>query len=358
MNLHDAIDLILSNSEGCAVNFYSLKKLYKRAAFNCHPDRVDSDTSTLTMKSLNEAWDYLADKEEQVNRVLIRLETTSSALSSSDEDIITGHELTQSNLPAFESRSSLIQNAFTIIDSENWNSWLGARFKTIYFSKYQIRLHMYSSSIHITSIADALDARKKCEHFTIQWGLGCDSEGLSYFLDWVNKISPTACISAVIAQLRIATYQEQFNGYLQAKLTSELTVTKYTIKSGQVFSPFKLHKLKPLTEIPKNIRALHLIKMIANGQYRQLHRSQYLTDDYAYDAATNFGAKVYENPFPLLVSLIENRSGGFHIFYSGHGVYSFGDHMNDSKSIVPVIDNRFPAVDLLINQSNKHNYLQ
>ena len=77
-----------------------------------------------------------------------------------------------------------------------------------------------------------------------------------------------------------------------------------------------------------------------------------------FDAANNHGAKVYENPFPLLVDLIENKSGGFHFFHSGRGVYSFGDHMNDSKSIIPVIDNRFPKVDLLCGTKNEQAYLQ
>jgi len=94
------------------------------------------------------------------------------------------------------------------------------------------------------------------------------------------------------------------------------------------------------------------------GAKPQLHRKSYLTDDYAYDAANNHGAKVYENPFPLLADLIENRSGGFHFFHSGHGVYSFGDHMNDSKSIVPVIGNRFPAVDLISGKKDEQAYIQ
>ena len=356
MNIHSAIELIASAGNGIAADFTELKRLYKRAALACHPDRVNSNESSVSMKTLNEAWDFVSGKVELVNYTLNG--TSNNVRTAKVNDPIESHELTHSNLPAFASRETLIREAFMIIDDEKWNNWTDVRFKTVYFSKYQVRVHTYSSSIHITTLANALEARKTCEKYTIHWNVGSDAEGYSRFLEWVRNISQTECITGVIAHLYIANYQERRDGVFEAELMPGLTVTRREVKSGQVFSPFKLHKLKPLTEIPEKVRALHLIKMLANGQYRQLHRKSYLTDDYAYDAANNHGAKVYENPFPLLADLIEDRSEGFHFFHSGHGVYSFGDHMNDSKSIVPVIDNRFPAVDLISTKLNEQAYLQ
>lgn len=356
MNIHSAIELIASAGNGIATDFAELKKLYKRAALACHPDRANITESPVTMKALNEAWDFVSDKVELVNYTLNG--TSNNVRTSMVDDPIESHELTHSNLPAFASRETLLREAFMIIDDEKWNSWTDVRFKTVYFSKYQVRVHTYSSSIRITTLANALEARKTCDSFTIHWNMGSDAEGYCRFLEWVRNISQTQCITGVIAHLYIANYQERSDGVFEAELMPGLMVTRREVKSGQVFSPFKLHKLKPLTEIPAKVRALHLIKMLANGQYRQLHRKSYLTDDYAYDAANNHGAKVYENPFPLLVDLIENKSGGFHFFHSGRGVYSFGDHMNDSKSIIPVIDNRFPAVDLLCGTKKEQAYLQ
>jgi len=268
MNIHSAIELIASAGNGIAADFIELKRLYKRAALACHPDRANSSDSPVSMKALNEAWDFVSAKVELVNYTLNG--TSNNVRTSVVNDPIDSHELTHSNLPAFVCRETLLREAFMIIDDEKWNSWTDVRFKTVYFSKYQVRVHTYSSSIHVTTLANALEARKTCEAFTIHWNVGSDAEGYSRFLEWVRDISQTECITGVIAHLYIANYQERRDGVFEAELMPGLTVTRREVKSGQVFSPFKLHKLKPLTEIPAKVRALHLIKMLANGQYRQL----------------------------------------------------------------------------------------
>lgn len=261
----------------------------------------------------------------------------------SDSDPIKNHPLTHSIKPTIFCRNTLLNNAFTIINDDKWGAWKDNRIATLYFSKYQVRLQIYKSCIKITTLAKALDARKTCEVFTIHWGFDNETEGYYKFLNWVGLISPTSCITGVLAHLYVANYKDSGNSKFEAKLTSDLTVTRRDIKSGQVFSPFKLDKLKPVTKIPEKIRANHLIKLIANGQYRQLLTTNVCTDDFFGDAANNFGRKVHENPFELLISLIENRSNCFHLFHSGNGVYSFGDHRNDNKTIIPVLENRFPT---------------
>ena len=257
MNIHSAIELIASAGNGIADDFTELKRLYKRAALACHPDRVNSNESSVSMKTLNEAWDFVSGKVELVNYTLNG--TSNNVRTAKVNDPIESHELTHSNLPAFASRETLLREAFMIIDDEKWNNWTDVRFKTVYFSKYQVRVHTYSSSIHITTLANALEARKTCEAYTIHWNVGSDAEGYSRFLEWVSNISQTECITGVIAHLYIANYQERRDGVFEAKLMPGLTVTRREVKSGQVFSPFKLHKLKPLTEIPEKVRALHLI---------------------------------------------------------------------------------------------------
>ena len=359
MNVHNAIDLIVSAAKsGAATDFESLKKLYKRAALSCHPDRNASENDCLaTMKGLNAAWDYLSSNIDEVNSVL---GSVTGKRHSTGPDPIDSNVLTHSTLPAFKSRETLLREAFTIIDDEKWGDWISVRHKTVYFSVYHLRVHTFNNCIKIYELVNALEARKTCTVYTIHWGLDCDSAGYSRFLNWVSSISTTDCITGVIAHLSVANYKEK-RFSMEAELDKGLYVTKYEEKSGKVFSPFKLHKLAPLPSMPEGpLRHQHLVKLIANGQYRQLIRSQYLTDDYAHDAATNFGRKVYENPFNLLKELIEDKSGGFHLFKrsADSGQYAFGDHMNDCKSIIPIIDNRFPSIDLLDEQLKKQLMLQ
>lgn len=348
MKIQDAIQVITSASGGVAANFEALKKLYKKAALNCHPDR-NADADKVTMIGLNAAWGLLSANAEQVETILGR-----SGFRSS-EDEIESNALTHSTLPAFKSRESLLREAFCIVDDMKWGDWIDARFKTVYFSQYHLRIHTYQHCIRIYELTNALETRKSCTVYNIHWGLGDDCEGYSRFLNWAASINTTSCVTGVIAHLSVADYKEKRLNQVEAELAKGLYVTKYEEKSGKVFSPFKLHKLAPLSSLPDKLRHQHLVKLIANGQYRQLIRSQYLTDDYAHDAATNFGRKVYENPFNLLQDLIEDKSSCFYLFSgsSKDGEYSFGDHSNDSKSIIPVISNRFPAIDLIDGENQK-----
>lgn len=347
MNIQSAIELITSVTNMKAANFTELKKIYKRASLICHPDRNIENAENISMKDLNNAWDFLEKNEEQVNRKLNgKTPTEVKNTSLSDNNLYDSH------LPSFHCQKTLLCQAFNIIEEKEWNSWVEFKYKTVYFSQYSIRIHTFSNCVKITDLTNALDTRKKCTVYNITWDTFNAHEGYCNFLQWISEMSKKSCVSALLAHLTILNFSRESEDVEKAELCPGIKVSRYDLKSGQVFSPFKLHKIQPLLSLPEKMRANHLIKVLANGQYKKLVQSEYLTDDFSYDAANNFGRKVFENPFPLLVDLIENRSGGFYLFPRNDGLFRFGNHMNDTKSIVIQIDNRFSAVDLISSNTN------
>ena len=130
---------------------------------------------------------------------------------------------------------------------------------------------------------------------------------------------------------------------------SKIEVCKSDLKASNVFSPYKLDKLKPLKKVPEKPTRSHLIKALANGQYRNLKVVSRLTDDYAFDAANDFGRGMIGNPFSLVEDMVER--GGTRVYSRGRkdGVFewSFGNHSNDHKSVEIVLGNDFPKESLV-----------
>ncbi|PKG68683.1 J domain-containing protein [Pseudoalteromonas sp. GutCa3] len=347
MKINIAINVLEKAANSKAVNFKSLKDIYKLAALKNHPDRKQGELSEFSMVEINKAWEFVSSKAAEVDRLIASKGTKQSFENQTSP--IKDHDLTDSGLPAFFSRETLLNEAFTIVKDSKWNDWNNNKFETIYFEKYQVSVHIYSSVIIITNIKDALETGRKCTEYRINWGLDNDEIGMQRFYEWVRNINNDSCLTSVLANIYTADYKDINEYTCSAELAKGLKVTRSELKAVKVFSPFKLNKIKPLTEVKAKVSANHLIKIIANGQYCNLQRNYRYTDDYSYDSASNFGQKVFENPFKLLKELIEDRSQCFHVFKYNNG-FSFGQHSNDGNSVIPSIENRFPSFDLI--QSN------
>lgn len=84
-----------------------------------------------------------------------------------------------------------------------------------------------------------------------------------------------------------------------------IQVRKYERKAAQTFLPFA--SVKSIKN-PKKWTIGHVWKAILAGQIQTVFCQQRLTDDYRFDAATNFGAGELD-PFEFARDLIEERSG-------------------------------------------------
>lgn len=123
------------------------------------------------------------------------------------------------------------------------------------------------------------------------------------------------------------------NGY-SVKYTQndkEFTLSVYTreLKSSQVFSPFCMERLKPLTEIPKKMTTRHAIRAIINGQVKNLKCNGIYTDDYAFDAAYNYRQGEIVDRVSFIQPIL-SRPSGWHVWES-NGVYNLNCHSFDTN---------------------------
>mgnify|MGYP001278516363 CR=1 FL=1 len=137
----------------------------------------------------------------------------------------------------------------------------------LYFRAQNIRLKQYRDyagavELHITDLTNALKPGKDVTHYIFKGPM------------W---------------EVLFFTYDEPVSSVLERLYRQKVRGVEYrtrTLKSMRVFSPFV--KAKPLTP-PSKWTLQHVWKAILAGQITAGRTDLYLTDDYAWDNATNFG---------------------------------------------------------------------
>lgn len=130
-------------------------------------------------------------------------------------------------------------------------------------------------------------------------------------------------IQYCISNISISNFIENFFDYLyelqiknivefisrlkkgQIKETEALKIKVSTQKGVRVFSPFYVPK--PI-KVPSKWKISHIVKAILSGQISKGQCEQKLSDDYSFDAATNFGKKPL-NILEFCKELVEDPSG-------------------------------------------------
>lgn len=111
---------------------------------------------------------------------------------------------------------------------------------------------------------------------------------------------------------RFATLREVFDYGIaqsqqpkQAGSTVSFRLTE--VKGVRTFSPFA--QFAPLDAAPAKWTIAHVVRALWNGQFHSLQCDGRYTDDYAFDAATNFGKGEIKNARAFCKRLIEDPSG-------------------------------------------------
>ena len=100
--------------------------------------------------------------------------------------------------------------------------------------------------------------------------------------------------------------------------------------------PLDLSIIKPLKEEPKKWTVPHVVRALVNGQFKDLKKNYYLTDDYTWDAVVN----CKEGPILDVINFVEDivkRPSGWWVSRS-HGAIGICCHSFDSNEFTPVID--------------------
>lgn len=103
--------------------------------------------------------------------------------------------------------------------------------------------------------------------------------------------------------------------YENSEVTKEVTLNgeKYTLyfstEKAMSVPPVSYEHIKPLKEAPSNWTKTHVIKLLANNQFKNFKKKSRYTDDYAYDAATNYGEGLEMSAKEMIKELIRFPSG-------------------------------------------------
>lgn len=185
--------------------------------------------------------------------------------------------------------------------------------------------------IIITDLTNAAKSGKTCATWTI-----CqDGRAISNYADYkcpsdmLKAVCGSSDISEVVEVLRSGNYKE----------TAE-NITVYTSerKGVNVFSPFA--SIKPV-KVPTKWTISHIWKAIYTGQIVAAHRDYRYTDDYAYDAASNFGEGDLsgEALAELAEDIIENNYSGWWVHLdkideNGRYIIDLGLHSFEGWTLV------------------------
>lgn len=199
--------------------------------------------------------------------------------------------------------------------------------REVYTEDGKWKFHFYNGAMYITDVTNALKHGASCKVYVVGW----------------HEYTPLPI--TVINAFRDMPFSEFItrieNGSLLDAADTEYVGSLETPrvdsrKSVRVFSPFALSNLKRVKSLPSKPSIQHVIKLIANGQYKTLARNYSYTDDYAFDAANDHGKADNIDPIWLVQDMVTSKYNRpwSHTTEDGTVVISFGPHSNESYTLV------------------------
>ena len=187
---------------------------------------------------------------------------------------------------------------YDIIDTASDISFFS---KGTYFIKdANVKLNIFNDQFRLTDLTDALKTGKTCKQVSV-----CPK--------FFHKEKDIAVYNVLES---ITDFQDFIHN--TPDLGEDFDVYTYDNKSVSTFSPFNLTVINPLKELPKKWTIRHVIRALLTGQAINVRRDSRYTDDYAYDASTNYGACDL-NALDFAYDLLECGHGGWWVSNDGNG---------------------------------------
>lgn len=214
--------------------------------------------------------------------------------------------------------------SFPMIESlESASDWQKAFFESeIYVQNLEVKVSVWgmgdNRSMTIIRLENALKTGATCERFNFNFPVNVEG-GLRRLVRDVDY-SLTQLLDVLTSVNFDQARPELFGAIAHAS----------TEPAIRVFSPFRLTRLRPLDCVPQKWTVKHAVRVIANGQFDSLKcRGQY-TDDYAADAARNYGEGEITAALSFIKRIIESPSG-WRAYDAGKGVVSLCCHHFDNN---------------------------
>ena len=160
---------------------------------------------------------------------------------------------------------------FRVIDLLN-------QYDDLYFEGLNVSAHPYSNSLVIIDLADAMKPGKSCTRWLFSVSPWKMDAARLWMTEYVEMAAPECdTLAELVAWLRAGKPLQEVDG---------LTVDIGAQASNRTFSPFA--PVKPV-KLGERLNAATVVKAIRAGQIAAGRTECRYTDDYAFDAATDFG---------------------------------------------------------------------
>jgi len=165
-----------------------------------------------------------------------------------------------------------------------------------YFSDINAYVHFYCDSCVIIDLSNALQTGKECKRYSIS------------LIDRYNRENYLVCDLWNVNH--IETFKQLYDAIISNQPLKGITIDTGDTKGINTFSPFT--EIKPI-KTPTKWTISHVWKAILSGQIYKGVKDQHLTDDYAGDAADNFGTG-RSLDLPYFAESLICHSSGWHVY--------------------------------------------
>lgn len=178
-------------------------------------------------------------------------------------------------------------------------------FGAFFFKKEQLKVQLYNGSVNITDISNALKRGKECVSISFSYfGRGGHAAD---FWNWLNE-EFDGSLEFLFKFYALQDNGSEFQQRIENMSDYKIDIYLSREKAIKVFSPFALNNLNPLKSAPKKWTMSHIVRALANGQFKSLNCEGVYTDDYAFDAAYNFQKGEVSSSIKLVQELINDGS--------------------------------------------------
>jgi len=199
---------------------------------------------------------------------------------------------------------SHINKIDSVCSAKDWQLAMSCR--ELFVSSEEVRLRIFGSGRHRSlELVRLNNAQKR--------GAVCDR----YYLNLEDKLEGIRGEQALCRLINLVDYD--LAGLLDIIGSADFhkgdltlfgfRVTHSELPAARVFSPFHLHRLKPLKAKPAKWTVRHVLRLVANKQYDRFDCIGRFTDDHKHDADLNYGKGPVKAPLPFIRDVIENPRG-------------------------------------------------
>ncbi len=196
-------------------------------------------------------------------------------------------------------------------------------FDELYFEAVTVKMERFREQVRITDLSNAMKSGKVCRTYSLN---DTEEGGALNWLygrgfDW----------SLIFKELAALAWTDRVREFDPIQVEGA-KVYMDDMKAIRVYSPFNLAVMKPLKEEPKKWTLRHVLRALINNQARELVCNGQYSDDYAGDAARNFGQGEIPNAKAFAKRIMESPSGWW--THGAQSRVSICCHHFDSNSFI------------------------